>query len=254
VLRTVALLALATLAVAAESEPPAVTIEAVDPAGTSSLGRGDAVSVRLAYRSAVPVRFRLAAFARGEPITDAQSNPLPLYPAGQGEAIAWLARQRPGYVDELRVGVLDAQWQPLDELSLGVSLFWEGEPPSAPRTAPPWVARLNAVQQAMVSADAAARPNEPGFDGASVVVMAMGWSVPVYLVLQIVMVRRYRGGWRRAALAPLLLTVPLAVYTAGAFAAGSNLWPLMLILLTPVACLYLLALWLLRRVRGRARA
>lgn len=50
------------------------------------------------------------------------------------------------------------------------------------------------------------------------------------------------GRWRLAAAAPLIATVPLMLHAAYAFAAGVNLWPLLLIFCLSVATLYLLGL------------
>lgn len=71
-------------------------------------------------------------------------------------------------------------------------------------------------------------------------------AVPGYWVLQVRMARDYRGAWRIAALAPLLAMVPLVGYTVFALALGSNLWPLLLILASPIAVLYLAAIAILR--------
>ena len=65
---------------------------------------------------------------------------------------------------------------------------------------------------------------------------------PAYFFLQLFTAVRYRGRWRVLALVPLILMLPLAVHAGFAFAAGSNLWPVLLILAAPVACLYLLGL------------
>lgn len=73
-------------------------------------------------------------------------------------------------------------------------------------------------------------------------------AVPGYFVLQFYTARTWDGSWRWAALAPLLVMVPLIAFTVFAFAAGSNLWPLMLILTAPVACIYLAALAGIRSV------
>jgi hypothetical protein len=67
-------------------------------------------------------------------------------------------------------------------------------------------------------------------------------AVPGYFFLQLLTALRYRGRWRLLALAPLLVMVPLGLHAAVAFAAGSNLWPLLVILASPFACLYLLGL------------
>jgi hypothetical protein len=66
--------------------------------------------------------------------------------------------------------------------------------------------------------------------------------VPGYFALQWYTARNWDGGWRVAALVPLLVMAPLVVHAAIAFMARSNLWPLLVILASPVACVYLLAL------------
>ncbi len=66
-------------------------------------------------------------------------------------------------------------------------------------------------------------------------------AVPAYWVLQYFLGRRYLGGWRIAALIPLAVMVPLAIVTVWAFISGSNLWPIMILLVSPVALIYLAA-------------
>jgi hypothetical protein len=67
-------------------------------------------------------------------------------------------------------------------------------------------------------------------------------AAPAYFFLQVLTVLRYRGRWRLLALVPLLVMVPLALHAGLAFAAGSDLWPVLLILASPIAFLYLLGL------------
>ena len=71
-------------------------------------------------------------------------------------------------------------------------------------------------------------------------------AVPGYWVLQFFLAKHYDGGWRIAALVPLVVMVPLLAYTAFAFVAGSNLWPLMLILASPLAFVYLVIVMAIR--------
>jgi hypothetical protein len=71
-------------------------------------------------------------------------------------------------------------------------------------------------------------------------------ALPGYVVLQVWTARAYWGGWRIAALAPLVVMIPLLAWTVFSFAAGSNLWPLLLILTAPFACTYLGLLMLAR--------
>ena len=67
-------------------------------------------------------------------------------------------------------------------------------------------------------------------------------AAPAYFFLQALMAVRYRGRWLVFSLVPLLFMVPLALHAAFAFAAGSNLWPLLLIFASPIAFAYLLGL------------
>jgi hypothetical protein len=67
-------------------------------------------------------------------------------------------------------------------------------------------------------------------------------AAPAYFFLQIFTAMRYRGRWLVFALLPLLVMAPLALHAAFAFAAGSNLWPLLVILASPVAFIYLVGL------------
>ena len=71
---------------------------------------------------------------------------------------------------------------------------------------------------------------------------ALFWGFPVYLVLQGYTAWAWEGGWRRAALVPLLVMVPLVAFAFLAAAAQSNLFPLFVIFASPPAVLYLLAL------------
>ena len=76
--------------------------------------------------------------------------------------------------------------------------------------------------------------------------MIVTMAIPAYFVLQPVMLLRWQGGWRKAALLPLVLTVPALLFSLFALAQGSNLWPLTLIVAAAVGTIYLAVLWLVR--------
>ena len=77
--------------------------------------------------------------------------------------------------------------------------------------------------------------------------------VPAYFLLQVALARGTSGWKRKAILAPAVIMVPILAYTVLAFAAQSNLWPLLLIFTAPLALVYLvflsavLLLWRLAR-------
>jgi hypothetical protein len=78
--------------------------------------------------------------------------------------------------------------------------------------------------------------------------MAVMAGVPAYFVLQPMVLARWRGRWRMAALAPLLLTVPAGLFSLYALAQDSNLWPLALIFAAAIGSLYLGALCTAQRL------
>ena len=68
-------------------------------------------------------------------------------------------------------------------------------------------------------------------------------------------VRDMQGGWRIAALLPLLVLIPIMVVTVVALWQGSNLWPIFLIFAAPVLLVYQVALMFLHtRVHNRDRS
>jgi hypothetical protein len=77
---------------------------------------------------------------------------------------------------------------------------------------------------------------------------------PGYLVLQAALPPFYRGGWRKAALVPLIATVPITLWCLVAFTQESNLWPLPFLLCAPIAFAYLAGLALLNAMIRLTRA
>ena len=78
--------------------------------------------------------------------------------------------------------------------------------------------------------------------------------VPGYFLLQATLTFWTSGGWRKATLAPAVMMVPILAYTVLAFAAQSNLWPLLRLLSAPLACLYLIVLGVFLLLRRLAKA
>jgi hypothetical protein len=77
---------------------------------------------------------------------------------------------------------------------------------------------------------------------------------PAYVFLQILTAMRYRGRWRLAALAPLLVMVPLATHAAAAYAAGAPGWPVLLVLAAPAAFVYLVLVGIVKSTAGSLAA
>lgn len=240
------LVALAGAAHGAQTLPRVRVLELAPEAGSSLVPR-ERVFVRLAYESDQPLRFQASARdGEGAYLPEQEFNPAPLHPAGSGEALAWLAFRAPVALDELVVTVSDAQWKELQRVPVEHTLRWSGATARRERTPPAWVGPLRESELALTQAQMP-RPSAFGAALGSALALLLAASLPLYLVLQVLLVRAWRGGWRKAALVPLALSVPLAAYTLFALLAGSNLWPLAALFLTPLACLYLLLLALARR-------
>ena len=145
----------------------------------------------------------------------------------------------------MRITAYGADWTPLATVSYPVSAEWWGSP--AGRTRAAWASALNAQQQSMASSAMASSTDDGDDVGIGILVALAFLTVPAYIVLQLILLLRYSGGWRIAAALPLIGMVPLLIYTLFALVMGSNLWPLMAIFLTPFAFFYLLAVLALRR-------
>src|SRR5690348_1018684 len=71
-----------------------------------------------------------------------------------------------------------------------------------------------------------------GFEEIEAIIgLAVMSSVPVYFVLQASLAYAWSGGWRKAALLPLIAMVPVIAWSLRALSHASNLWPITVILL-----------------------
>jgi hypothetical protein len=78
--------------------------------------------------------------------------------------------------------------------------------------------------------------------------------VPLYIVLQIWFAYAWSGRWRIAALVPAIVLIPVLIYALAGLAQGSNLWPLPLIVLSPLAVAYLLGIRIVHAIVNRRAA
>lgn len=221
------------------------------PTSETVLGREEIVYLRIGYVSDRPLRIRVSGLKAAVPVTGASymTNPSPDLPAGEGEALAWIAYREPVLLDGLRISALDTDWRPLASLDLPMRLVWGSQPASQLRAPPDWVERMRDLQQRSTL-----KALEDTGDDTWIGLAAM-LALPLYIGLQALMGMRLTGRWRIAALLPLILALPLAVYCALALIMGSNLWPLALILFAPLGLFYLLLVagaWLAARLGARA--
>ena len=78
--------------------------------------------------------------------------------------------------------------------------------------------------------------------GAAIIIVGFWGGVLVYPILQFIAVRRMKGGWRALAYLPLILMAFVFFITIVGLYQQSNLWPLILILVSPLVLVYLVVL------------
>ena len=246
------LLILGPASAPAQQPPVEFRVAESDPGFTGRIGLRTTLFVRLSYKSDRPVRFQAEGRAAGQKVAAAASyNVAPPYPAGEGEALVWIAFGQPATINELRIKSFDERWQPLTTIDVPVQLEWSGS--AQIRRRPEWAERLNRAQQESVRVQA--QKADEGYEWIGGLIIGLGGvSILGYLVLQAFLPWQFSGGWRIATLIPLLATIPLFGHAIYALNAGSNLWPIGLIFLIPVAFLYMVILLVVHSIRARPRA
>jgi hypothetical protein len=135
--------------------------------------------------------------------------------------------------------ILEAEWTEANE---------PGE--AARRMTESRVAELAPGQRERMAEGSSGTGEAGGFDPFDLIFLC----VPGYFLLQATLTLRTSGGWRKAALVPAVIMVPILAFTVLAFAAQSNLWPLLMLISAPLAFLYLVVLSLILLLRRLVKA
>lgn len=238
------LLATATGRAAAQIQ---LEIERSDPNLTAMLAIDRPLYIAVRYRSGVPIRLRAEPYFRSEKVEEGlMSSPTVLYPAGTGTGLAWLAFRAQARVDRIDLVAYDQNWNRMGARRFEASLRWTPDVFGRP-AAPSWVGKLRTYEERL-AAQSAPVSGSGLWDGTTWALTLFAFAaLPLYLLLQPLAFSRLTGKWRRAAMAPLVVTAPAAALAAGAFVAGSNLWPMLMILVTPFAVIYLAGLFAAQR-------
>ncbi|HCG0033615.1 TPA: hypothetical protein NI876_002994, partial [Legionella pneumophila] len=165
----------------------------------------------------------------------------------EGEAIAWVAYDNTTEIDSITVTIYDANWRALQTKSIPVSAVWQNENGRNNQVAAPWVQRLNQQQQSSVFTNSQTSLSS----GDAHFVQFLFLLIPLYWLVQIFILFNWTGRWKKLACFPLLFSVPLLLYTFYALYAGSNLWPLMMLFVTPFILALLLIIIGYKKVYSR---
>ncbi|MDN5781581.1 MAG: hypothetical protein L0H23_06095, partial [Luteimonas sp.] len=229
------------------------------PGDQVTLGTNQKYSLRLGYRTDVPVRIWAQPYFRGK-VVDAGSSPSPRY-EGSGEALGWFFFMEPGtQVDEIRITAGNGR---SDGTPLVASYRVRVIAGSAPVTAtePAWVARLKQQADASMQRDRQAAASQPDSGGDSILFGGIMLALPLVGLLGLALpawaLWRWRGGWRLAAAVPAALVafVVLRIVLGVVFDPSShNMWPFEMLMAGGVASVLVLALWLARKLSGAGGA
>lgn len=222
-------------------ESPRIEVLATYPAGEMvELPKNGTLYIRVRYQSDQPLRFGIT----GDSLPNAgrMTNTIPVYPAGQGEALVWVAYREAQWVNGVPLKVSDAQWQPLATLSVPVQVYWSAEVQAKNETRPSWVRELSQAQQSLNRAASSNADAGGGFPWFALI----GPMFLLHIFLQYRAWRHWRGAWRIAGIIPLAAFILMLGVSLFALFMGSNLWAIGLVFLVPVLFVYLLALTLLK--------
>ena len=237
----------AGLAVAAEGSPTraetAIQILSVDPSSPAEIGQSGDFALRIGFSSTQPVIISVEPLYKGRAVPAINGGQAHVK-AGQGEILLWFSYSKPQRIDAVSVIASSAAGKFVTQTYLPVELAWTGRP-AAPRERARWVQRLKEEERKQTKDQAEASYNSPIMQLMDLLAEAMMLAVPGYFLLQMVLLWRLRGSWRKAAAAPLLPMGVVIAYVVYALLDGSNIVPVALVLTAPFALIYLaIVAWL----------
>jgi hypothetical protein len=224
-----------------------VELDALDPQVSSSLGNEEMLYVRVRYESSIPLRFQALAEHEGSVLeVGAIKNPAPLHAPGEGEALVWVGYTNPTHIDAVRVTVFTEEWRELYQLTAEADVIWQGVASESPREPAEWVTTMLRAEQRKMDYVYDPSPSKYGslYDFTFFVSLA---SIPIYILLQLHMLWRYRYRWRELAVIPIFPYAILFFYVVAGLNIETSLQVTFLFRYTPLALLYLIALWLAKR-------
>jgi hypothetical protein len=241
-------------AVPAQSDrPPTIELIESDPGQEAILRRGQPLYLRFRYRSDTPIHILVSGAYRGDVVRGYLHDGEELFPAGNREAVVWLAYRFGAKIDYVQVRLWNANKAQVAKAAFPIRAEWTGREDTGSggeREAESWVANLTVGQRERLAATLSDASEAGGWDPFDLIFLC----VPGYFLLQVALARGTSGWRRKAALAPAVIMVPILAYTVLALAAQSNLWPLVMLLTAPLAFAYLVVLSVILLLWRLARA
>lgn len=231
----------------AAAEPVARVID-TSPGPATALAGDEPLYLRIAYDVDEAGWIEVGVLRSGASVSD-RNGGIVAVAADRSEGLTWVSQPAGGAIDTVRLTIKNDKGRAVRTVDQPLVAQWTAASRSEKAG---WVDPLMAATR---QAGEAAGGGEPGGGGPGGVAslltgLAMFAAGFLYLVLQVVLPRRWQGGWRIAALLPLVGLTIVGGWSLLALADGSNLWPLMLIFFLPVGFAYLVLVAGLKRAVG----
>jgi hypothetical protein len=235
-------------------------VETWPPGDSVTLGRNQNFYLRLAYDTDKPVGIWVTPYFQGKRV-NAGSSPSQTY-SGSGETFGWFFFMRPGdAVDEIRVTAGDGSLANTPVVATWTGHVVGSSEAADPQVQPPaWIAEMSARAKAAQDEAYRARMNKPVgagdmalFSGFMLSMLALGLSgfvVPIWGM------RRWRGGWRIAAVVPAaIMTFVVLRIIVGVMRdpTSHNLWPFEILQAGAFSVVVMAVLWVARKLSGAGR-
>jgi len=218
--------------------PVSLQVVVTDPPQGSRLQRGEAFYARVQYQTDREIRI----WGRGKEaaLAPGKSHPSPVYGPGSGEALVWFSLDVPGKIDIMRIQAVPlGREDAVAVLEVPVNLRWENVAPKHGRAA--WVDPMSADQQRRVQENLSP-PSGLGWDIFTALILA---STPGYLLLQGFAFWRMRGRTGVAFWLPVGVMALVYLVALIAVLAGSNIAPIWVVFMSPIALIYVIVLLIL---------
>lgn len=224
-----------------------VQLTTLDPPLEAVLGNEEVLYALVHYESDIPLRFQAIAMREGVVLeVGSLKNPAYLHAPGSGEALTWIGYTNPTHIDAVKVVVLDEKWQEIDQISKAAQVTWNGVAVAEPRQPAAWVETLIKSERRKMDYVYDPVPQKYG-DLYDIFFFLSIAAIPAYVLLQLHMLWRYRYRWRELAVMPLFPYLIVAFYFIAGLDIETSLQVTFLFRYTPLAFLYLVAVWLAKR-------
>lgn len=228
-----------------------VSIDGFDPVELTELGGNERLYTRLTYQSDEPIRFQPAGYLNGvRQEVGLMMKAAVLQVPGEGEAVTWLTFSNVTRIDEIRIEVLDVQWQPIASVKAAIDMKWHGRLVAQPRKPADWVEPI--LRKERFKQEYVYDPSPlQGSDVNDLFFMISVVSFPLYVLIQVQMLRRYRKRWRELAAIPLISVMPLILASLVGFGMEFRHWIILIFRGVPFVLVYLVLLWLFKRFSNK---